>query len=58
MAGSGDEYVFTPQDGMKVVARGSITVYEVRGVYQIDVVQLQPMRVGELQLAFERSSLE
>jgi exodeoxyribonuclease VII large subunit len=45
---------FTPQDGMKVVARGGITVYEVRGIYQIDVVQLQPMGIGELQLAFER----
>ena len=45
---------FTPQDGMKVIARGSITVYEVRGIYQIDVIQLQPMGVGELQLAFER----
>ena len=45
---------FTPQDGMKVVARGKITVYEVRGVYQIDVVQLQPIGIGELQLAFER----
>src|SRR3990172_9374065 len=45
---------FTPQDGMKVVARGSVTVYEVRGIYQIDVVQIQPMGVGELQLAFER----
>ncbi|MEK6570483.1 MAG: exodeoxyribonuclease VII large subunit, partial [Bacteroidota bacterium] len=45
---------FTPQDGMKVVVRGSITVYEVRGIYQIDVVQIQPMGVGELQLAFER----
>jgi exodeoxyribonuclease VII large subunit len=45
---------FTPQDGMKVVVRGSITVYEVRGIYQIDVVQIQPMGVGELQHAFER----
>lgn len=45
---------FTPQDGMKVVARGKITVYEVRGSYQIDVAQLQPLGVGELQLAFER----
>jgi exodeoxyribonuclease VII large subunit len=45
---------FTPQDGMKVVVRGSITVYEVRGIYQIDVVQIQPMGVGELQLALER----
>jgi exodeoxyribonuclease VII large subunit len=45
---------FTPQDGMKVIARGNITLYEVRGQYQIDVVQLQPLGVGELQLAFEQ----
>ncbi|MFI5253647.1 MAG: exodeoxyribonuclease VII large subunit [Bacteroidota bacterium] len=45
---------FTPQDGMKVVARGNITLYEVRGVYQLDILQLQPLGVGELQLAFER----
>lgn len=45
---------FTPQDGMKVVARGNVTVYEPRGAYQIDVVQLQPLGVGELQLAFEQ----
>ncbi len=45
---------FTPQDGMKVVVRGNITIYEIRGVYQIDVIYLQPLGVGELQLAFER----
>ena len=45
---------FTPTDGMKVIARGNITLYEPRGSYQIDVVQLQPLGVGELQLAFER----
>jgi exodeoxyribonuclease VII large subunit len=45
---------FTPQDGMKVVVRGNVTVYEVRGVYQIDVVSLEPLGAGELQLAFER----
>ena len=45
---------FTPQDGMKVVAKGNITVYEVRGVYQIDVGKLQPLGAGELQMAFER----
>lgn len=45
---------FTPQDGMKVVARGKLTVYEIRGVYQIDVAQIQPLGIGELQLAFER----
>src|SRR5512142_1848962 len=45
---------FTPQDGMKVVARGNITVYEVRGQYQIDTLELRPLGVGELQMAFER----
>lgn len=46
--------LFDPQDGMKVIARGAITVYPPRGNYQIDVEQLQPLGVGELQLAFER----
>lgn len=45
---------FTPQNGMKVIATGNITVYEVRGQYQIDVYHIQPLGVGELQLAFER----
>ncbi|MCI0707486.1 MAG: exodeoxyribonuclease VII large subunit [Ignavibacteriae bacterium] len=45
---------FTPEDGMKVIARGSVTVYPPRGNYQLDCVQLQPMGIGELQLAFER----
>ena len=45
---------FTPQDGMKVLARGNIGVYEVRGVYQIDIAFLEPLGAGELQLAFDR----
>ncbi len=45
---------FLPEDGMKVIARGSITVYPPRGNYQIDVEQIQPVGIGELQLAFER----
>lgn len=43
-----------PEDGMKIIARGSITVYPPRGNYQIDCDQIQPVGVGELQLAFER----
>jgi exodeoxyribonuclease VII large subunit len=43
-----------PEDGMKVIARGSITVYPPRGNYQIDCDQIQPIGIGELQLAFER----
>ena len=45
---------FTPQDGMKVLAYGQIKVYEKRGTYQLDIQQMQPAGVGELQLAFEQ----
>ncbi len=45
---------FTPVDGMKVVASGRITVYEVRGNYQLDVLGMRPLGTGDLQIAFER----
>lgn len=45
---------FTPQDGMKVLAQGDVTVYERAGQYQFRVLQLQPVGVGDLQMAFER----
>lgn len=43
-----------PQDGMKVQVRGALTVYAPRGVYQIEVQNIQPVGLGELQMAFER----
>jgi len=50
-----NNYVFfTPQDGMKVVVTGRITVYPPRGNYQIDVRSMKPAGEGELQAAFER----
>jgi exodeoxyribonuclease VII large subunit len=45
---------FTPQVGMKVIAKGRITVYPPRGSYQLDVRSMQPAGEGELQAAFER----
>ncbi len=45
---------FLPQDGMKVVAGGKITLFEKAGRYQLDVSDLQPLGIGELQLAFEQ----
>jgi len=45
---------FTPQDGIKVLAMGKVTVYEKRGYYQFDVIKMQPAGIGELQLAFEQ----
>ncbi|GJQ63280.1 MAG: exodeoxyribonuclease 7 large subunit [Melioribacteraceae bacterium] len=50
-----NSYVFfTPEDGMKVIVRGRITVYPPRGNYQLDVKSMKPSGVGELQAAFER----
>ncbi len=45
---------FMPGDGVKVIASGRITVYEVRGSYQLDVHAIRPIGAGELQAAFEK----
>ncbi len=45
---------FAPTDGMKVQARGRLSLYEKRGAYQLDIWQLQHAGLGDLQLAFER----
>lgn len=50
-----NNYVFfTPEDGMKIVASGRITVYPPRGSYQLEVRHMKPAGTGELQAAFER----
>jgi len=45
---------FKPQDGLSVLARGSIEVYEARGEYQLLVESLEPQGAGALQFAFEQ----
>ncbi len=45
---------FALQEGMQVVARGRLTVYEPRGEYQIVIDIVEPKGVGALQLAFEQ----
>ena len=45
---------FLPQNGMQVVAGGSIAVYERDGVYQLYVDSLIPEGTGDLALAFEQ----
>jgi exodeoxyribonuclease VII large subunit len=45
---------FKPQDGLRVVARGRITVYDPRGEYQILCEHLEPEGLGALQLAFDQ----
>ena len=45
---------FKPADGLKVVARGKISVYEPKGEYQLVCEYLEPKGLGGLQLAFEQ----
>lgn len=48
------ELIFSPKNGMKVLVKGRIILYETRGSYQIDVFDMQPAGLGELQIAFEK----
>jgi exodeoxyribonuclease VII large subunit len=45
---------FKPQDGLRVVARGRISVYDPKGEYQIVCEHLEPEGLGALQLAFDQ----
>lgn len=45
---------FEIQDGLEVFLRGRLTVYEVRGNYQIACFQIEPVGAGALRLAFEQ----
>jgi exodeoxyribonuclease VII large subunit len=45
---------FRPKDGLHVRARGRLTVYEVRGEYELIVEALDPVGAGALQVAFEQ----
>jgi len=45
---------FDIEDGLEVLVRGRLTVYEARGEYQITVDYMEPRGVGALQLAFEQ----
>lgn len=52
--GNNSRVFFTPQDGMKVIVDGSISVYPPRGNYQLDVKTMSVAGEGELQAAFEK----
>ena len=45
---------FKPEDGMKVLVFGRVSVYPPRGNYQVYVQDMEPKGIGELQLAFEQ----
>lgn len=45
---------FKLEDGQMVVARGKLSVYPPRGAYQMIATHLEPVGIGEWQLAFEQ----
>ena len=45
---------FNPENGMSVIIRGAPTLYEQRGDFQLIVQQMEPVGIGNLQLAFDQ----
>lgn len=45
---------FRPEDGMKVLVLGRVSIYEPRGSYQFYINEMEPKGIGDLQLAFEQ----
>jgi len=43
---------FSPEDGLQVICRGRVSLYEKRGEYQLILEDMEPKGIGALQLAF------
>ncbi|RDW21967.1 exodeoxyribonuclease VII large subunit [Oceanobacillus chungangensis] len=53
-AGNNRYLKFKPENGMNVLIRGEISVYEAFGQYQLYIQQMEPDGLGALYLAFEQ----
>ena len=45
---------FKLEDGLQIIARGKLNVYPPRGAYQLVASSIEPVGIGEWQLAFEQ----
>ena len=51
--GSASVLKFKPENGMKILAKGKITLFEPSGRYQVMVTSMQPDGIGDLYVAYE-----
>ena len=57
-AGVAKKLKFLPRDGLKVIVRGDICVFETNGTYQIYVNYIEPAGIGALNLAFQQLKIK
>lgn len=53
-AGNNRHLKFRPEDGMKVLIKGQVTIFEAFGQYQLYIREMEPDGIGALYLAFEQ----
>ncbi|MYL41872.1 exodeoxyribonuclease VII large subunit [Virgibacillus salexigens] len=53
-AGNNRRLKFTPENGMNVLIKGEISVFEVYGQYQLYIQQMEPDGIGALYIAYEQ----